>query len=302
MLLRITTCANLCTHLQTRTDCPSNGKAANDYSEPGVCKRCMNHNQDQTMNPEFMKLYLKSHPEVVEKYLLDEDGMELEQLERLMIRRTQRSKKSAAAAGKNATLRKTSLSRWRFCVHADKRQMLQDLTQSLQLRPTKTHVIWELSSCICSAVAADGFRLFVVDPANPAENLSTYLGMEDMDADGQPQFRKLKSKEKAPIAQYVGKTREPIRFSRGDCDARFPDGITDNEVNHVLCQAVVQPDGQLVAILELFRIDEGPFYEEDEEIAYSYLVWGGIALHYAHLFLNMNKQKKLNDFLLAVVK
>lgn len=52
----------------------------------------------------------------------------------------------------------------------------------------------------------------------------------------------------------------------------------------------------------LRRDDEEAFHEEDEEIAYSYLVWGGIALHYAHLFLNMNKQRKLNDFLLAVVK
>lgn len=59
----------------------------------------------------------------------------------------------------------------------------------------------------------------------------------------------------------------------------------------------------LIAVLELWKKDTGmPFHEEDEEIACSYLVWGGIALHYAHLFLNMNKQKKLNDFLLAVVK
>lgn len=263
----------------------------------------MNHNEDTNMSPEFMKLYLKSHPEVLEKFLLDEDGMELEQLERLMIRRTQRAKKMSQSGGAKNTGRKTSLSRWRFCVHADKRQMLQDLTQSLQLRPTKTHVLWELSSCICSAVGGDGFRLFVVDAANPPDNLTTFLGMEDIDPEGQPQFQKLKRKESAPIAQFVAKTREPVRFSNGDVDARFPDGITDDEISHILCQAVVQPDGQLVAVLELFRVDEGlPFHEEDEEIAYSYLVWGGIALHYAHLFLNMNKQKKLNDFLLAVVK
>lgn len=277
------------------------------------------------MSPEFMKVYLKSHPEVcandflefalaimyirfqlLEKFLLDEDGMELEQLERLMIRRTQRAKKvSQPGGGKNANTRKTSLSRWRFCVHADKRQMLQDLTQSLQLRPTKTqdHVIWELSSCISSAVGADAFRLFIVDSDAASQDLSTYLGMDDMDSEGQPQFQKLSRRETAPIAQFVARTREPIRYSRGDKDLRFPSGITDDSVNHVLCQAVVQPDGQLVGVLELMRFDEGaPFHEEDEEIAYSYLVWGGIALHYAQLFLNMNKQKKLNDFLLAVVK
>lgn len=75
------------------------------------------------------------------------------------------------------------------------------------------------------------------------------------------------------------------------------------DIAHILCQAISQPDGALVAVLEILRReDEETFHEEDEEIAYSYLVWGGIALHYAHLFLSMNKQRKLNDFLLAVVK
>lgn len=248
-----------------------------------------------------MKVYLKSHPEVLEKYLMDEDGIELEQLERLMIRRTQRAKKFSQ--GNTNAGRKPSLSRWRFCVHADKRQMLQDLTQSLQLRPTKTHVLWELSSCICSAVGGDGFRLFIVDATQSADHLTTFLGIDDIDSEGHPQFQKLKRRETAPIAQHVGKTREPIRFSRGDQDLRFTSGIAGDEVHHVLCQAVVQPDGQLVGVLEIFRYDEQlAFHEEDEEIVYSYLVWGGIALHYAHLFLNMSKQKKLNDFLLAVVK
>lgn len=59
----------------------------------------------------------------------------------------------------------------------------------------------------------------------------------------------------------------------------------------------------LVAVLELWRREIGPkFHEEDEEIGYSYLVWGGIALHYMSIYINLNKQKKLNDFLLAVVK
>ena len=74
-------------------------------------------------------------------------------------------------------------------------------------------------------------------------------------------------------------------------------------MSHILCQPIVQPDNQLTAVLEMWRNDVNqPFYEEDDEIVCSYLVWGGIALHYAHLFLHLNKQKKLNDFLLVVVK
>lgn len=86
------------------------------------------------------------------------EEVEVEQLERWIIRKSQRLKKKPENANRNG--RKTSLSRWKFCVHADKRQMLQDLTHSLQLRPTKNHVLWELANCICSAVNAEGFRYF----------------------------------------------------------------------------------------------------------------------------------------------
>lgn len=180
--------------------------------------------------------------------------------------------------------------------------MLQDLTHSLQIRPTKDHVLWELASCISSAVGADGFRLFLAEKSDP-EVLSLYLGQDSLNENGEPIVQKVKTGLSVPI--YVARTREAVRLSRGDVDARFPDGIPSNkeDIAHILCQPIVQPDGILCAVLELWRKTTGPpFHEEDEEIACSYLVWGGIALHYAHLFLNMNKQKKLNDFLLAVVK
>lgn len=48
--------------------------------------------------------------------------------------------------------------------------------------------------------------------------------------------------------------------------------------------------------------DGGPFHEEDEEIASSYLVWGGIAVHYADMYHVLAKQRNLQQFLLAVVK
>lgn len=107
-----------------------------------------------TFSADQVSEFLRSHPDFLERYVMEE--VELEQLERWIIRRSQRLKKKPESAAKNG--RKTSLSRWKFCVHADKRQMLQDLTHSLQLKPTKDHVLWELANCICSAVNADGFR------------------------------------------------------------------------------------------------------------------------------------------------
>lgn len=53
--------------------------------------------------------------------------------------------------------------------------MLQELTRSLQQRPTKAHVLWELAGCICSAVGAERYRLYLADRGDP-EMLSLYLG------------------------------------------------------------------------------------------------------------------------------
>ena len=44
------------------------------------------------------------------------------------------------------------------------------------------------------------------------------------------------------------------------------------------------------------------FAEEDEEIASSYLVWGGIAVYYAEMYVGLRQQRNLNDFLLDVIK
>lgn len=79
----------------------------------------------------------------------------MEQLERWLIRKSKQGKRLQETS---LVDRKTSLSKWKFCVHADKRQMLQNLTHSLQDKPTQDYVLWELASCISSAVKADGFR------------------------------------------------------------------------------------------------------------------------------------------------
>lgn len=180
---------------------------------------------------EEIQIFLRSHPEIVENFVMAE--VELEQLERWMIRRTQKAKKM------NYANRKTSLSRWKFCVHADKRQMLEQLTQQLQMKPTKAHVLFELSSCISNAVGADGFRMYLVE--DNSDVLVLMMDSEHLDENGEP--RVMKIHHDASIARFVASTREPVRFSRGDCDCRFPNGIADRDAEHVLCQAIVYPDG-----------------------------------------------------------
>uniref|UniRef100_A0A1B6CTP1 Phosphodiesterase n=1 Tax=Clastoptera arizonana TaxID=38151 RepID=A0A1B6CTP1_9HEMI len=254
---------------------------------PTNCENIIRTNGINTeLSCESVQSFLRSHPEFLESWVMEE--VQLDQLERWIIRKTQREKKRAGSKGSAG--RKTSLSHWKFCVHADKRQMLQDLTWSLQRRPSVAHVLWELSGCIASAVGADGHRLYLPE-INDVENLCLYIGH------GEGEFQSL---GETLLPCLVARTKEALRVSKGD--SNFPN-MACNEIQHLLLQPIIQPDGELVAVLELWRSDSLPkFHEEDEEIASSYLVWGGIALHYARLYLSMNKQRKLNDFLLDVVK
>lgn len=109
-------------------------------------------------------------------------------------------------------------------MHADKRQMLLDLTHSLQLRPTKAHVLWELSNCISSAVGADSFRLYLAENGNP-DTLTLYLG-NDLAGNGEPRTQKVISNSQS-LPTYVARTREAVRMTRGDPDLRFPEAFTD---------------------------------------------------------------------------
>ena len=76
-----------------------------------------------------------------------------------------------------------------------------------------------------------------------------------------------------------------------------------DDCHHVLSMPVIQSGGKLEGVMEFYRNQTGEaFFEEDEEIVYSYLVWGSIALHYADLYKHQLQQKALNDFMLSVIK
>lgn len=117
--------------------------------------------------------------------------------------------------------------------------MLLDLTHSLQLHPTKAHVLWELSNCISSAVGADSFRLYLTENGNP-DALNLYIGHDLMD-NGEPKMQKIKC-DIHSIPTYVARTREPIRLSKEDQDPRFPDSFVNgvcNNKSHYWCFSII---------------------------------------------------------------
>nr|XP_023028430.1 cAMP and cAMP-inhibited cGMP 3',5'-cyclic phosphodiesterase 10A-like [Leptinotarsa decemlineata] len=166
---------------------------------------------------EQVSCYLTNHPNFLEQYIMD--NVEMEQIERWIIRK---SKKGRRPSDFEKAVRKTSLSRWKFCVHADKRKMLQSLTRKLQIKPSKDYVLWELANCISSAVNADGFRLFIVDKGDP-NVLLLYPGEEHTQSSSAPHLQRMK--KDISIALYVARTQQPVRLSRGKPDSRFSSEI-----------------------------------------------------------------------------
>ncbi|RXG72469.1 putative 3',5'-cyclic phosphodiesterase pde-5 [Armadillidium vulgare] len=155
--------------------------------------------------------------------------------------------------------------------------MLEDMTETLQTKPNKSHILWELSQCIVSAINADRANLYL---ANHSKNgLELYNGEPGSLKETDP----IDVEEGTYVCSFVASTKRTIRVS-GDVaeDSRFPQGYP---------------------FPNLYRKESSEeFHEEDEEIVNSYLVWGGIALHYSELYHSMMKQRELNDFLLSVVQ
>ncbi|CAN8007045.1 unnamed protein product [Ixodes pacificus] len=174
--------------------------------------------------------------------------------------------------------------------------MLQELTTSLYLKPSKTHVLSELAGTVASAVNADSWDIFLLDRGTQVS--LAVLGPTRVSQGPDAGAR-------TSLAARVARTREPLRIAYGTKDPRYPDiaSADDTEMAFTLAHPLLQPDGELTGVLELYRRIGSPmFYEEDEEIVNSYLVWGGIALHYAEMYSIMARQRKLHSFLLAVVR
>ncbi|GIY88255.1 probable 3',5'-cyclic phosphodiesterase pde-5 [Caerostris extrusa] len=214
--------------------------------------------------------YLKKHEEFLEHFVLENVPLDL--LEKWIIRKIRRKQQY------NEEVTDTddglpNLSRWKFCVHADKREMLQELTSTLFTYPNKGRVLSELAKTVAAAVNASDWRLYFYDV--DSKKLCSF-GSSDEYVEG--------FQVEDTVTDYVMKTKETVRWKSTEKDNRFPEGLSVNsekQVN-VLCHPVLQPDGELSGVLELYKgASDVEFHEEDEEIVNSYLVWGGIALHYA---------------------
>ncbi|GBL86198.1 hypothetical protein AVEN_131942-1 [Araneus ventricosus] len=190
--------------LPTRPPSPGPG----DYLEGLSCKMSVRsskssrtakrHGRSQSQDwSQIVTDYLKKHEEFLEHYILENVPLDL--LERLVIRKIRRQGQYAdEMAETNEVV--PNLSRWKFCVHADKREMLREMTSTLFSYPNKVRVLTELANTVASAVNASDWRLHIYDAdtkklcsfGSNNEHLSEFE-IEDT------------------LADYVMKTKETVR-------------------------------------------------------------------------------------------
>lgn len=212
--------------------------------------------------------------------------------------------------------------------------MLQQLTREITDGHNKVRVLVELSDCIANAVNAHDYHLYFLNDAK--DMLTLYVPGDQVVDSGRPfggagadVATKWAVQSGTTVAAFVAYTQKTLLVKRLDTgiDPRFPDGVGNSDKDadrtiSVLCQPIFQSDGELIGVLELmrtcedakaeaaqeeihtqeFRLQDLVFAEEDEEISSSYLVWGGIAMYYAEMYVGLRKMRNLNDFLLDVIK
>lgn len=263
-------------------------------------------NGGHDLDEESVRNFLRANPSFLEYYVMNH--VDQDRLERWLIRKTRKLKNKGAKKASNSLdhddnkqsdPHRPSLSKWRFCVHSDKKKMLEELTNDIHQSPNKQKVLMELANCIASACHADSFTLYLVDGTGKALYIYNPNHPEGRTSSN------IKIETGTTIAAYVAHTQKPLRTNEVLGDERFPGGIglEDSTAQSVLCQPIVQSNGELVGVIELCRrLGHEAFGEEDDEIVNSYLVWGGISLYYAEMFQNMQRHRKLTEFLLNVTR
>ncbi|CAF1296892.1 unnamed protein product, partial [Adineta ricciae] len=165
---------------------------------------------------------------------------------------------------------------------SDKRRLLHELTDEVNQNVSKAQILYELNKSIATTVSADGFNLYLVDETDTNLRLFSAENDDELAAC----FIPIRIAPGHCLAGYVAWSKETIRISdiaHLDMD-KYPDGlyVKDDKVTAVMAHPIISATG----VVEFYRVDNLlPFSVEDEELYHS-----------------MTRERRLNDFLLAVTK
>ncbi|XP_069128004.1 probable 3',5'-cyclic phosphodiesterase pde-5 isoform X4 [Argopecten irradians] len=258
------------------------------------------------ISPDLVSQFLQENPEFLDSYVINnvEDARVQEwSLRKNRSPRMPRQTWHLTNGDNREHFRESqhSKSRWTTTVQSNKWKVLHKLTKDFNLHTSRSEILTELSTCAKNCVNADGFNLYLTDeqkqlryhtsfPTGKRERSSSFVG---------------RSKSGMSLPDFVALTRETIRLTELQHDPRYPRGLgvrTDNAQSVIVVPILDGKEG-IMGVIEMFRYYGNiPFSSEDEEVAASLLVWADMFVEYVELYNSMAKQRKLNDFLLAVTK
>ncbi|XP_021345248.1 probable 3',5'-cyclic phosphodiesterase pde-5 isoform X2 [Mizuhopecten yessoensis] len=265
----------------------------------------MSYNSD--ISPDLVSQFLQENPEFLDNYVLnnvDETRVQEWSLRKTRSPRLPRQTWHLTNGDNREHFRdpqiSQSKSRWTTTVQSNKWKVLHKLTKDFNLHTSRSEILTELSTCAKNCVNADGFNLYLTDEQKQLRYHTSY-------PTGRVRSSSFVGRTKTGMSlpDFVVLTRETIRLTELQQDPRYPKGLgvrTDNAQSVIVVPILDGKEG-IMGVIEMFRYYGNiPFSSEDEEVAASLLVWADMFVEYVELYNSMAKQRKLNDFLLAVTK
>ncbi|CAF3351916.1 unnamed protein product [Rotaria sp. Silwood1] len=312
-----------------------NERDDDNHNSSPPAKRIKLANSEQTssiLTADSVKVYLGEHPEFLDSYI--QQNIQTNTIEQWISKRSQNISSSIspssstsipiATSHKNCistsiiknddVKRKTSSqssqqisittakSMNTLVELSDKRRLLHELTDEVNQNVSKAEILYELSKSIASTVSADEFNLYLVDETGTSMRLFS----ADNDDEQAACFVPIEIGPGHCLAGYVAWSKETVRINNmATLDMeKYPDGlyVKDDKVTAVMAHPIINTSGTLLGVVEFYRISSAiPFSDDDEDETLK-CVNELFTQTYYELYHSMTRERRLNDFLLAVTK
>ncbi|XP_064628518.1 cAMP and cAMP-inhibited cGMP 3',5'-cyclic phosphodiesterase 10A-like isoform X2 [Lineus longissimus] len=286
-------------------------------------------NSDGVMNPDFIKRYLKKHPNLLDDFVLEH--VEEERIATWLYKKKnnnyeQEDGRSAASlphsedhdhtgfklhdiGSISASPPPCEASYVKMCSSSDSElhtrykscdveNVLSVLTQEIRLSPVdeKSYFLHEIGVIAGAATRADSYAVYLVCSAG--KELIQTLPKDNQHT--APHGTHQPITEGSTVAAYVAEHKKTVLLRDIHGDERFPLGTGCDQTSSVLCIPLLLGI-DLIGVIEFSkRFDSKPFSKDDQQIVTAMVTWAAGFLLECEVNGVAVKQRELNDFLLEV--
>ncbi|CAF0769042.1 unnamed protein product [Rotaria sordida] len=290
-------------------------------------KKTANSEQSpSSLTADSVKVYLGEHPEFLDSYI--QQNIQINTIEQWISKKPQKTssstsiptvsshkncistsvikdediKRKTSSQSSNQISTTTAKTMNTLAELSDKRRLLHELTDEVNQNVSKAQILYELSKSIASTVSADGFNLYLVDETGTSMRLFSAENDDEQAACYIP----VQIKPGHCLAGYIAWSKETVRINNMttlDME-KYPDGlyIKDDKVTAVMAHPIINASGTLLGVVEFYRVSSTMPFTDDDEDEILKCVNELFTQTYYELYHSMTRERRLNDFLLAVTK